>query len=237
MTIARFFKPRSQQTPAERRRWRYKKSAPKVARATSSKIKKVIYSQKPTKYHMIKNEVPDVTNTLTALISPSQLPFSSTEAENHYKRESYKVKALNMYLQGEVLVNNSSTRPTKLRIMVLKGYRAGGLTLADMEFTQPGFVYTDQYLMFTNPKNCRVVHDKTYTLNQTSAALPAVHSGNITFKHNVRLNEIWRFPSADPAFSPDPINPGAYQVVVISNAVAGQGPKVDINCRLSFKDA
>lgn len=206
-------------------------------KVTTGTVKKIVTNLKPTKFYLSKVEEVDVTNTsLNPILFPSQVLYTSTEADAHYKREGYKIRAMNAYVKGEILVGNSATRVTKLRILLVKGYRAGALTTADIALTQPLFAYSDQYLMFINPKNCKVLWDKTFTLQNSTAATPGVSQSIASFTKNFRLNETWRYPSADPAFNPDPINPGSYQFVVISNQTAGNGPKVDLNMRVSFKD-
>lgn len=204
-------------------------------RVTTKRIKRTVVAMKPTKFTMFKNEQLDVTNTLTTILEPSQVLFTSTEADAHYKREGYKIKAMGLYLQGEILVD-SSARFTKCRLLLVRGYRAGALTLADVGLTQPGFTYTDEYLQFTNPKNCKVLWDRTFSCENSTAAIPGRAYPIVHVDKFWKLNETWRYPSADPAFSPEPINPGSYMLIAISNQTAGNGPKVDMNMRLSFKD-
>lgn len=230
--------PKANKAAATLTRWARKAmQAKKTRKAPAKQVKKIVTSMKPTKFTMFRNEDPDVDNSgLQPQLFPSDVLFTSTEADSHYKREGYKIRVMNMYMHGEFKVRNTSVNTTKLRLILVKGFRAGGLTTADIGLTQPAFVYTDEYLQFTNPKNCKVLYDHIFSLEASTAAQPAVYPETISFTKNIPINETWRYPSADPAFSPAPINPGSYMWVAISNQPSGSGPKVDLNCRLSFKD-
>jgi len=212
----------------------YTRAVPRK-RARVATIKRTVVNMKPTKFTMFRNEESDVVNTLTTILEPSKVLMTADEADLHYKREGYKIKAMGLYLNAEILVDTSA-RFTKCRLLLVRGFRAGGLTLADVGLTQPGFTYTDEYLQFVNNKNCKVIWDRTYSVENSTAAIPGTAHPIVNISKYFRLNETWRYPSADPAFDPDPINPGSYMLIAVSNQTAGNGPKVDANMRLSFKD-
>ena len=199
-------------------------------------IKRKIVDMHPTKFYLRTTQNGDCNQSLFTLVgTPGIVPFPATEVENTHSREGYKIRAMGVQLNIECLVSALSTQDTFVRLILVKGMRAGNLSANDVPWTQTGVLYTDQTLFVPNQKQVSVMWDSG-PLHLQKQAAGATNPSQIQFTKFVKINETWRYPSMDPALQPQPIGPGGLYLYAISNQPIGQGPKVDVNHRLSFKD-
>lgn len=190
----------------------------------------------PTKFHLETTQNGDCNaSQFTLCASPGVIPFTTNEASQTFCREGYKVRAMGVQLNCELLVGATSTRPTFVRLILVEGARAGSLSPNDIEWSQQGVQYTDRSLFIPNQKQVKVLWD-TGPIALMNQAAGSTAPTQVQFNKYVKLNKTWRYPSMDPALDPQPIAPGGCYLYAISNQPIGQGPKVDVNSRLSFKD-
>jgi len=201
--------------------WRKRKQKDKIK--TVSDVRKAVQSTAPSRAYL-GDTSSSITTAPVVLQSFSNIPFSDDQSD-FQSRNALKISVGSIRGRGNIVVGDS-TNFVRLLLVRSKNQTNAAFDPLSVFFTNGGAVVPPYHLAQINTRNVEVLWDRTYTLQDSTEADPAVIPPVKFLEFNTPIRNTWTYNAVASGTTIAPRNMKEYYLVAVSDSSILPNPSV-----------
>lgn len=200
---------------------------------TAGDVRRAVQSTAPSRAKM-DSISQSITSTVSNMLSISAISFNE-DSSVFDARQSLKISLGSFRFKGTVVVGDA-TNLVRLLIVRSKNQTNAAFDPTSAFYSNPGGAVPQAVAAQINTRNVEVLWDKTYFMQDSTAAAPAVRPAAFFIDANVRIGKTIKYNQVGNAITVQPRNMSEYYMIGVSDSGVLPNPSVRLECLTWFKN-
>jgi len=200
---------------------------------TASDVRRAVQQTAPSRAKLTALAF-STTTTPEMKLSISRIEFNE-DSSDFATRQSTKITVGSLRIKGTLVVGDASNL-VRMLIVRSKNQTNAAFNPQDCFYNNPGAPAIPSVLAQINTRNVDVVYDKTWNMQDSTAAVPGVRPSNYFIDENIPIRKTMTYNQTGSAVASLPRNMTEYYMVCVSDSTIAPNPSFRLQCCTWFKN-